>query len=244
MLQSHRSAHFVFAFCLVVFSKLHAQELHLVTAAMPPIAPSADKPGYMELIAREAFNRVGVKVTISSLPGERALLNANTGIDDGDLLRIPGLEKFYPNLIRVPEKVMDFEFVAFTKNPDIKVKTIAGLEPYTVAYVTGWKFYENRIKKAKNITQAPNLAALFQLLQKGRADIVLAERWQGLWAAKQEGIKVKHLHPPLKVSNMYMYLHKRHAALVPKVAEALANMKQDGSFQKIVASTLLALDDK
>ena len=234
----------VMVFCLLCLARLHAQELHLVTASLPPLAPSADNPGYMGLIAREAFGRIGVKVTISSLPGERALINANSGLDDGDLLRIPGLEKAYPNLIRIPEKVMDFEFVAFTLNQQIQVKNLAGLAPYTVAYVTGWKFYENRVKQAQEVTRVRNLQELFELLKKGRSEIVLAERWQGLWAAKQSGLKVRLLQPAFKVSDMYMYLNKRHAALVPEVAQALAAMKRDGSFQRIVAESLQPLEAK
>ena len=74
------------------------------------------------------------------------------------------------------------------------------------------------------------------------SDIVLAERWQGLWAAKQLGLKVRMLQPPFKVSAMYMYLNKRHAALVPKVAKALVAMKQDGTFQRIIAETLKPLE--
>lgn len=234
-------------FFLCCMPGLHAQELHFVTASLPPLAPSANKPGYMGRIAREAFRRIGIKISISSLPGERALLNANSGLDDGDLLRIPGLEKYYPNLVRIPEKVMDFEFVAFTLKPNIQVRNLAGLAPYTVAYATGWKFYERNLRQAKNITKVRNLPMLFKLLKQGRSDIVLAERWQGLWAAEQVGLKLKKvrlLQPPFKVSDMYMYLNKRHADLVPKVAKALAAMKQDGTFQRIVAESLKPLEAK
>lgn len=228
-------------FCI---SDLHAQELHFVTASIPPLAPSANKQGYMGRIAREAFRRIGIKISIKSLPGERALINANNGLDDGDLLRIPGMEKLYPNLVRIPEKVMDFEFVAFTLDPHIQIKDLAGLAPYTVAYVTGWKFYEQNVHLAKHITRVRNMRALFKLLKKDRSDIVLAERWQGLWAAKQLGLKVRLLQPPFKVFGMYMYLHKRHAALVPKVSRALVAMKQDGTFQRIIAETLEPVEVK
>ena len=71
---------------------------------------------------------------------------------------------------------------------------------------------------------------------------MLAERWQGLWAAKQQGVKVKLQQPPFAVSDMYIYLNKRHAELVPKVAQALVNMKTDGTFQRIVAVNLHSIE--
>ena len=237
-----------FIYVLLVFSLLglrpaFAETLSLVTAALPPLAPSEDQPGYMTRIAREAFGRIGVDTKVTALPGERALLNANGGLDDGDLLRIPGLEKAYPNLIRIPAKVMDFEFVAFTRaDSDIRINSLADLKPYTVAYVTGWKLYENLVKEAQEITTVRGLPELFTLLNMGRVDVVLAERWQGLWAARQIGVEVSMQTPPFRVSDMYIYLNQRHANLVPKVAEAIAQMKADGSFQRIVEETLKPLE--
>lgn len=222
-----------------------AQTLRLVTGALAPLAPSAEQPGYIAAIAREAFGRVGISIEVSALPGERALINVNAGLDDGDLLRIPGLEQSYPNLIRIPEKVMDFEFVAFTRDPQIRIEKLADLKPYSVAYVTGWKYYENMVKDAKDaqeITTVRGLPELFTLLAKGRAEVVLAERWQGQWAAQQAGVEVRMQTPPFLVSDMYMYLHKNHAALVPKIARALADMKADGSFQRIADETLHSLE--
>lgn len=229
---------------LCLLSNAQAQKLHLVTAALPPIAPSADHPGFMELVAREAFGRVGIEIEVSILPGERALINANNGLDDGDLLRIPGIEKAYPNLIRIPEKVMDFAFVAFTRKADTQIKGFVGLQPYTVAYVTGWKFYERNVKQAREITKVHNLIEMFGLLKKNRSEVVLAEHWQGLWAARQSGVEVYPVQPPFKVSDMYIYLNKRHAELVPRVARAIADMKADGSYQRIVEKTLTPLEVK
>jgi polar amino acid transport system substrate-binding protein len=221
-----------------------AQTLSLVTAALPPLAPSAQEPGYMTRIAREAFGRLGLGVEVTALPGERALINANAGLDDGDLLRIPGLEQEYPNLVRVPEKVMDFEFVAYTRDPAIRIQSIADLKPYTVAYATGWKFYEASVTEAADITRVRDLPELFLLLKAGRVEVVLADRWQGRWAARAVGVEVILQQPPFRVSDMYIYLHRRHAALVPQLAEALAAMKADGSFQRIADESLKPLESR
>lgn len=232
----------------LVFQMMHgvayadSGRLSLVTAALPPLASSENSPGYMERIAREAFARAGVAIEVSMLPGERALVNANSGLDDGDLLRIPGIEKAYPNLIRIPEKVMDFEFVAFTRDDTIQIDSLADLQNYTVAYVTGWKFYEKMVNKTRGITTVRGLDELFILLDKGRTEVVLAEHWQGLWTARKNDVRVRLQKPPFRVSDMYIYLHKRHAELVPKIADALREMKEDGTFQRIMNETLFSLE--
>jgi ABC-type amino acid transport substrate-binding protein len=40
-----------------------------------------------------------------------------------------------------------------------------------------------------------------------------------------------------------MYLHKKHADLVPKVSEALVRLKKNGSYQRIFDATLKPLTD-
>jgi polar amino acid transport system substrate-binding protein len=40
---------------------------------------------------------------------------------------------------------------------------------------------------------------------------------------------------------MFIYLHKKHEALVPRVAQALARMKANGSYQRIFDATLTSL---
>jgi polar amino acid transport system substrate-binding protein len=219
-----------------------AQRLHLVTVALPPIAPSGDRPGFADQVAREAFRRIGVEIEVSVLPGERALINVNTGLDDGDLLRTPAVEKDYPNLIRVTEKIMDFEFAGYTLDRKLSIDGFGGLKPYGVSYTSGWKIYEQNVKEFRELTIAPSLKEMFALLKHGRAEVVLADRWQGLWEARRTGVEARLIEPPLARSAMFIYLNKRHAALAPKVAKALAQMKADGTYQRIAGEMLRPLE--
>jgi polar amino acid transport system substrate-binding protein len=96
------------------FSAL-ASELSLVlnTAHVYPLS-SPEGSGFEDKILKEAFRRIGKEIKIIHLPSERALINANEGTDDGNFARVAGLEKTYPNLIRVPERLWMFEFAVFS----------------------------------------------------------------------------------------------------------------------------------
>ena len=72
----------------------------------PPLS-STEQTGMLDQIIKNAFFRLGLSASVTRLPAERSLTNANLGIDDGDILRIKGLEKIYPNLMPIPEKIMD-----------------------------------------------------------------------------------------------------------------------------------------
>lgn len=226
-------------FCLPAAA---AQRLHLVTVALPPIAPGAGRTGFADQVAREAFRRIGVEIEVSVLPGERALMNVNAGLDDGDLLRTPAVEKDYPNLIRVTEKMMDFEFVGYALDRKLRIDGFGGLKPYAVSYTAGWKIYEQNVKDFRELTIAPSLREMFGLLKHGRAEVVLADRWQGLWEARRAGVQARLIEPPLARSAMFMYLNRRHAALAPKVSKALAEMKVDRTYQRIIDEMLRPLE--
>jgi len=87
-----------------------AQPLLYIGSSLVPPLSNPDQTGLLDKLTREAFSRIGYRVIIKSLPSERALINANKGIDDGEILRIDGIQKMYPNLVKMPEKMFNFEF--------------------------------------------------------------------------------------------------------------------------------------
>ena len=105
--------------------------LILNTANEPPNSTER-LDGIADRAVREAFRRIGREVTLVRLPSERALLNANDGVDDGNYARVEGLEAEYKNLVRVPEPVTRFEFVAFSRGPRPAGGAWADLAPYHV----------------------------------------------------------------------------------------------------------------
>jgi polar amino acid transport system substrate-binding protein len=176
------------------------------------------------------------------LPIERALVNANAGVEDGDLFRAAGFETDYPNLVQVPQPLMEQEFVALTLRADVQVRDWPDLARYEVAHITGQKIIERRLQGLPNVTTVRDTAALLEMLVRGRADVAIHNRHVALLAARQAGIGVRVLEPPLLRVPMYMYLHRRHEALVPRVAEALAEVRRDGTWQRLHAQILAPLE--
>jgi polar amino acid transport system substrate-binding protein len=216
--------------------------LSLTTGALPPLTASPGHPGFIAELAREAFGRVGVAVDVAAVPTERSLINVSGGLDDGDIFRVAGMERLYPNLVRIPEKTLDNEFVAYTLHQDIEIKSWADLRPYSVAYATGWKPYEQNVVDVRLVTRTPSIHELIPMLLNGRADIVLMDRWQGGWEVYQGHYKVRRLDPPLARYEMFMYLNKKHEALVERVAAALVAMKADGTWQSLFDRYLKPVD--
>jgi len=198
----------------------------------PPFT-TVNRDGFLDIIAGEAFRRVGAELQLVKLPAERGLINANAGIEDGDMVRIAGLEKQYPNLVRVPEKLVDWEFSAFSKDASIPSNWQA-IRQRSVGHIKGWKIYELNLTGAERVTTADDPEQLFRLLELNRIDVALYEHSFGEALAKKQGLKgVRSLVPPLASREMFIYLHKRHAAYVPALANALRAIKREGMYARV-----------
>jgi polar amino acid transport system substrate-binding protein len=216
-----------------------ADKIILSSGVLEPYT-TPDRKGFLDQLVAAVFREIGLEGELIIYPTatERGMLNANDGVDDGLAMRVAGLEKQYPNLIRVPEEVAVNDFVAYTTGPRFATDKWDSLNPYVVAYIIGWKVFEQNVPKGKELTLVRDADQLFGLLRNNRTDVVLYERWQGMEKLRALKINAKVLEPPLMRTKMYMYLHKKHADLVPRVAEALIKLKRDGTYQRLADSTL------
>jgi polar amino acid transport system substrate-binding protein len=198
-----------------------------------------DQTGFYDQILIEAFRRAGQPVRIAHLPTERSITNADLGITDGEFPRISSLSSIYPNLHIVPEKLVDFEFVAFTWRPDIHITNWSSCKPYNIAIVTGWKILEANLADVKSLVKVKNQELLFTLLAKRRADIVVYSRFEGYEMIRKLDLQsILALEPPLATRAMFLYLHQEHLPLIPELAKQLRGIKDDGTYDRILKKTL------
>lgn len=219
-------------------SSFGAEKLYLNTGIRDPFT-TTDQTGFINLIIKEAFSRVGIDAeVIVYQDSAKSLGNANSGIDDGAALRVEGLEKKFPNLIRVPEKLMDNDFVAYSVDPSIKVDGWESLNGLSVAFVRGWQIFLANTKGHKSLTLTKSAQEMLDLLADEHVQVILYERWQGLWRANQLGLNLITHEPPLASKEMFVYLNEKHRDIVGDVAKALADMKKDGTYENIFDQTL------
>lgn len=220
------------------------EPLRLNTGVGAPYIQS-DRKGFLDLLVPEIFRRLGLPAeAVGYVASERAMINANNGLDDGIAMRIKGLEAAYPNLLRVDEKIIDNDFVAYSIHHSFRTTGFDTLKPHQVAYIVGWKVFETKLDAGYSVTRVQDADQLFNLLGNDRASVVLFERWQGNWLIRQRGLAAKLLLPPLVSTEMFMYLHKKHAHLVEPAARALRAAKADGTYRRIFDQSLQPLEPR
>lgn len=222
------------------FPSLAAEPLRMTTGATEPVT-RADMSGFLDRISVEAFKRIGREIVIERLPPARALKQANSGKSDGDLQRTRGLEKRYPNLVRVEEPLYTHDFVAFAKEKDLRTTGWDSLKGQKLGYLRGWEVYRKNVPEDAVVTLADSPKSLFDLMKRDRVDLILFSKWSGLWWTKQANVALKMLEPPLVSIDVYIYLNREHIGLAPKLEAALKDMKEDGTWQRIYSETLALL---
>lgn len=225
---------FFILFCRSAFSQ---PTIILNTAFEPPLS-NASQTGFGDQVLSEAFKRIGYNLVTVRLPAERALINANRGIDDGELARVGGLQKTYPNLIQVPETFLTVDMVLYSKNyPSFTVTGWDSIASHSLAIISGWKIMEQNFAKLGNrveIIKTDSAEQSFSLLEKDRVDFIAYSNWSGLAYIKEHNIKnITLLESPLARPEFYVYLHKKHKEIVPKLAAAIKEMKADGTLQAL-----------
>lgn len=185
-------------------------------------------------LVEEICSQNSIIVKHNTPPVGRSLIHVNQGFDDGDGPRIHGLSESFPNLICVPEPFGEFLFGAFVRDQNIKITDWSSLDDLNVAYIHGWKIFENNVRDAKSITKVKNAELLFKLLDAERTDAVLITKFAGEAMIQQLGIKnVIFVEPPLARKPNYLYLNKQHEALAPTLAQTLRDLKSSGRYDKI-----------
>lgn len=189
-----------------------------------------------ERVLTEAYRRLGLGLEVHKLPGERALRSANNGDMDGELYRKLGMEREYPNLLIVPVPLLTYEIVIFTLGTSFPVHGWESLRPYTVGFVKSIKIVEQNTQGMR-VEVASTLRQAFVKMSMGRSDVVVANRASGLAALQELNLPdIKVLSPPLATFPVFHYLHKKHAALVPRLASVLQQMQRDKTLEALQKS--------
>lgn len=192
-----------------------------------------DNEGFYPQLAKELFRRLNIEIQVKHLKSSRSLKNAYLGLDDGVIGRVKAAGKKHKSLIRVPEKIIELGFVAYSNDKSIVINSWKDLKNYNVAYIRGWKIFENKVTEYKNLQKVKSPYQLFKLLKRKRTDVILFQNIPGRYIMKQMGYYPHEHKPYLDKRDLYIFMHEKHNGLIQDISTSLKKMKQDGVYQKL-----------
>ncbi|MBL4907765.1 MAG: transporter substrate-binding domain-containing protein [Sneathiella sp.] len=186
-----------------------------------------------QFILTEAYKHLGINLTFKTMPALRALESSRSGEVDGEIQRIPVIEKSAPNLIRVPTSINHVDLsVFFTKQ--IPFRSLMDFRKYSFVYVRGVMIYETLLEHFNSSYPVSTDDEMWTLINLRRMDFALAGRVSSLHKLKHLGIEgIYALAPPYKTFPLYHYLHEKHRDLVPKINMVLQTMARNGELARL-----------
>ncbi len=207
------------------------------------VAPESD---LIENIMKEVSKRSNINIQYESLPNKRSLVNANSGITDGETSRIWEINDYYPNLVRVPVQSHNIELVVLTKKK-IHLEGPQDLSKYNVGAIHGMKIAVIIAEKNNPISfvKATDHETLIRMLVSDRLDVVITNKIGLLSSLDKLKGQDLYLHAkPLMTRPLYMQLHKKNISYIPQLQSALESMHKDGTYQKIQDDFFKPYEDK
>jgi polar amino acid transport system substrate-binding protein len=210
-------------------------------AEMPvaePLVIAYGQDTYTSLLIRnillEAYSAINIPVTFQLLPAEESLPRLEAGEIDGEMARVPGVVSSYSNIIQVPAIVHSLDFLIVTRDDHRPVMSLSDLGSEQIGLVANSRItIENT--KGYNQVIADSTAEVISLLDKGEIDAAILERYNTLYELMRLGnINATLTELPLFSIDLYHYLHRSHADLVPRLSESLLRMNEQGDIQRII----------
>ncbi|WP_445232149.1 substrate-binding periplasmic protein [Duganella rhizosphaerae] len=231
--------------CLGLMQAYVASARETILLAHPYPRETNYAPRVLTLICTDAFDQLGKDVDVRLYPPLRGALEAGAGKIDGEVGRAYAYGDNHPNLIRVGEALLSFRVTAFTRIPGLKISGWDSLKgtSYRVQYRSGYTTFKTQLEQilpARQISSVVDSQLGLQNVALGRTDIFVdLEEFGELQLARLQNRYGDVYNAGLvQDTPVYIYLHKRHAALVPRLAEIVARMKSSGAINRYISQAL------
>ncbi len=175
-----------------------------------------------------AYASLNIKVQFSARPALRAIVEADAGQLDGEVIRPIQIEDSYPNLRRVDVPLyMNGASAWVRKETGAAPATVEALSKFKrVGVVRGIRHAEESTKGWANVVLSNSYPAGVRMLQHGMIDVLLGGDGPIRDAIAASGVEASQFNgADIYSTPLYHYLHKRHADLLPLVQRELSKLK-------------------
>lgn len=186
-------------------------------------------------LIRSIYEQIGLDVSFTLLPSERALSSVNSGLFDAEVGRVLAPAEKYPNLEYSREPLLAVELIALArKGSRITIASPEDLRHYRVGSLIGMSIAEGYIQEhGLQVLAVPSHDQLAQMLGSGRLDVVLMGSAFTQSPVFHVGERVK----TLSTLNVFHVYNKKHAYLVHEFDSVLRSMKSDGRYEQYLPGT-------
>jgi polar amino acid transport system substrate-binding protein len=227
--------------CIFASPGFAADSLRFATHARSPLSD------YLREILTVAFEPMGIGIAVEEMSGDRVIQMVNEGKADGDPSRIRRFRSVSneaaDNYRLVDAPIVHVKLVMVThKDTPVDAPSWESANRGNVLFVRGSK----RIRKnvaPENRNEVEQVEKALELLSNDRFRSAVVFHSQAQLVFRDNPVLRDSLvlhEKPLESFNLYPYLNKKHAALIPRLEEALKKLRVDGTMARIAEKYFLA----
>ncbi|OUR78005.1 hypothetical protein A9Q83_08425 [Alphaproteobacteria bacterium 46_93_T64] len=182
------------------------------------------------------YKRIGITANFLPMPARRALEMSNGGKTDGEIFRVKSIGKKFKNLVRVPTPLLKVVWYAYAANERLAVGSQEEIKKVNrIGIIRGVVWAENLVKNNKAVVRVDNISDLAEKLIMGAIDVAVATDAELFKQYEKRKLKKSVFRgSPLHTINLYHYLYKKHANLVPIIDAEIKKMIAVNEISKIM----------
>lgn len=210
-------------------SSTHASSAKTITLEGPSSTPAAL---YVQELLALAYGNLGYRIEYEAIPLARSFVEANNGRIDGLRARVGTVADKYPNLVRVPFHLLDFEVMLIG---DRRVCGVCDLrQTDELVMPRGFKAIGDILGEYQNkfrIVEVPGDKRALDMLSTGKVKLAAVSDVN----VPEAFFQLNHHWVKQTLARLpdYHYLHKKHADLVSKVSDELHRLDAAGEVDRL-----------
>ncbi|GAA0549442.1 transporter substrate-binding domain-containing protein [Rheinheimera aquimaris] len=212
----------------------------------PHYAEDLPQQGAVTEIVRQAFLLQGIEIDVEFMPFARAYRESQQASYIGLIAAWyddERAEHFYYSQPLYANQIVFFK----RKSEQIQYRDYADIarQQLRLALVQGYLQPEGLLQSLPNLVRVAQDEQAFQMLARGRVDLVPADKLNGLYLLQQklpnDSDRLDYLTPALEQRPMYLLLSKqdpRAEALMQQFNTGLTELRHSGQYQQILQTLL------
>jgi len=184
---------------------------------------------------RKVFEKAGVCAKYINIPLKRMQHNMMNGSLDGEYLRVKAYAELMKDyVIPIPTEAITLDgFLVSFKNSGFAPQTLADIRNKRIGVIHGAVWQRKAAKGAEKIYRAYKYDILAELVRRQELDAFLIERLslQSLLTSGVFSPGDVTISPVVIKIPTYIFLHKKHKDMIPRLDKALRQVKQEGGFK-------------
>lgn len=212
----------------------------------PHYAEDLPQQGAVTEIVRQVFLLQGIEIDVEFMPFARAYRESQQANYLGLIAAWyddERAEHFYYSQPLYANQIVFFK----RKSEQIQYRDYADIarQKFRLALVQGYLQPEGLLQSQPNLVRVAQDEQAFQMLARGRVDLVPADKLNGLYLLQQkmpaDSDRIDYLTPALELRPMYLLLSKqdpRSEALIQLFNTSLTELRHSGQYQQILHTLL------